>query len=122
MNRTLSLYATTIEFTELNTFFNITNHFRFIDIDNLIKINNLKLSREIHQFVLNNEIEATFQKFIRYSNNQCKGIIYHNSHMTSDTLSSLKELSYIERVVLVDYYKHPVKEDIWDYADDVILI
>lgn len=122
MNRKLSLYSTTIEFTELNTFFNITNHFRFIDIDNLIKINNLKLNKEVHQFVLNNEIETTLQKYIRYSNNLCKGIIYHNSNMTGDTITSLKELPYIERVVFVDYYKHPIKKEIWNYADDVILI
>jgi hypothetical protein len=118
----LSLYATAISFEDLARFFNLTKHWRYIDIDNLILINNMKISKETHAFVLNEEIKRTFDKYIRYSPKNCCGILYHNTKMTSDTIASLKDIKDIARVVIVDYWKNPLIEHLYPAADEVIRI
>lgn len=123
--KNLTLYVTAIPFEELSRFFNITKNFRYIDIDALIKINNLKLSKESHQFVLNQEIKKTFDKFYRYSSLQCKGIIYKNANLSVDTIRALKLLEGIDRIVLIDFWnKKPLTPELFscDEIDSIIQI
>lgn len=119
----MTIYITSIPFEELGTILNITTNYRYLDIDNLIKVNGMKISKEIHRFVLNNEIQRTLEKYVRYSNaTRYLGIIYHNSNMTADTVKSLQELECIDKVICLDYWQKPLKKEIYNECDEVIMI
>ena len=116
----MTLYITALNWDELSKKFKISRGYRYIDIDNLIKVNGLKLSREIHQFVLNQEIKRTFEKYIRYSYFPCKGIIYKNSNVCSETIEAIREFS--NKIICLDHWENPLLERIFENCDEVIRI
>ena len=116
------IYVTGLTWEELAENFDILHGYRFIDIDSLIKVNNLKITRSVHQFVLNQEVEHMLNKFVRYGSVNSKGIIYRNSNMTKDTIESIKELDKIDRVICLDLVEEPHTPDIYDACDEVIRI
>lgn len=116
------LYVTSIPFEELATILSITTGYRYLDIDNLIRVSGLRLSKDVHRFVLNNEIQRTLEKYVRYSNQSYKGILYKNSHITKNTVKSLKELECIDKIICVDWWKKPLNQEIYNEFDAVIMI
>lgn len=118
----MKLYITALNWEDLSNKFFINKFYRYIDIDNLIKISGLKLSREVHKFVLNQEILHTLEKYFKYSYLGCNGIIYKNSNVQIETISALKELEQITEIICLDRWENPLLERIYDECDLVIRV
>jgi hypothetical protein len=118
----MKIYTTALSWEFLADNFNILRGYRLIDIDSLLKVSGLNMNKEVHQFVMNQEIATILKKFARYSSKSCKGIIYKNTLMTKETIKNLKELEYVEKVICIDSIDCPLKKDIYDACDEIVLI
>lgn len=120
----MNLYVSTESDRKLRNVFSNLSGFYIINVDSLIEMSHLDLSKNAHCFLMNSEIGRLISigaKSKRYS-----GIIYINSALNKDTVQSLKQSvenlgdSNIDYVVLLDDYELPKLKKLYKQFDEVI--
>jgi len=85
----MNIYFTVEPCKRLKNLFSNLSSYYIIDVDSILEGTGLDINKKAHQFLINNELERLLIsgcKSKRYI-----GIIYINSKMTFDTISSVKE-------------------------------
>ena len=120
----MNLYVSTESDRKLRNVFSNLSGFYIINVDSLMEISKLDLTKNAHRFLMNSEIERLIMigaKSKRYS-----GIIYINSALDSSTVESLKTSvdkftdSNIDYIVLLDDYELPKLKKLYKLFDEVI--
>ncbi len=120
----MNLYVTAESDRKLKNVFSNLSGFYIINVDSLIEMSHLDLSKNAHCFLMNSEIERLISigaKSKRYS-----GIIYINSMLNKNTVQSLKQSinnlteSNIDYIVLLDSYELPKLKKLYKEFDEVI--
>lgn len=119
----MNLYVSTESDRKLRNVFSNLSGFYIINVDALVEMSHLDLTKNAHCFLMNSEIErliAIGAKSKRYS-----GIIYINSALNKDTVQSLKQSidnlheSNIDYMVLLDDYELPKLKKLYKLFDEV---
>lgn len=120
----MNLYVSTESDRKLRNVFSNLSGFYLINVDSLVEMSRLDLTKNAHRFLMNSEIERLISigaKSKRYS-----GIIYINSMLDKDTVQSLKQSvdnlkeSNIDYMVLLDDYELPKLKKLYKLFDEVI--
>ena len=119
----MNLYVSTESDRKLRNVFSNLSGFYLINVDSLVEMSHLDLTKNAHRFLMNSEIERLISigaKSKRYS-----GIIYINSMLDKDTVQSLKQSmdnlkeSNIDYMVLLDDYELPKLKKLYKLFDEV---
>lgn len=119
----MNLYVSTESDRKLRNVFSNLSGFYLINVDSLVEMSRLDLTKNAHRFLMNSEIERLISigaKSKRYS-----GIIYINSMLDKDTVQSLKQSvdnlkeSNIDYMVLLDDYELPKLKKLYKLFDEV---
>ena len=119
----MNLYVSTESDRKLRNVFSNLSGFYIINVDMLVEVSRLDLSKNSHRFLMNSEIERLISigaKSKRYS-----GIVYINSMLDKETVQSLKESvnnlkeSNIDYMVLLDDYELPKLKKLYKLFDEV---
>lgn len=119
----MNLYVSTESDRKLRNVFSNLSGFYLINVDSLVEMSKLDLTKNAHRFLMNSEIERLISigaKSKRYS-----GIIYINSMLDKDTVQSLKQSvdnlkeSNIDYMVLLDDYELPKLKKLYKLFDEV---
>lgn len=119
----MNLYVSTESDRKLRNVFSNLSGFYIINVDSLVEMSHLDLTKNSHRFLMNSEIErliAIGAKSKRYS-----GIVYINSMLDKDTVQSLKKSidglkeSNIDYMVLLDDYELPKLKKLYKLFDEV---
>lgn len=120
----VKFYATIEPCRRLKHFFTNLSSFYIIDVDSILEESGLDVTKPSHQFLINTELERLI--CIGARSKRYTGLIYINSKMNYDTISSIRSSlntitnSVIETLVILDDYDTPKMKEYYKMFDEVI--
>lgn len=117
----MTIFITVEHPSKLAKYFELQKWYRVIDIDELKQNIGRKLSKETYQFLLNQEIINKIAKYRAYAVFN-RGVIYKNECVDEEVINNIRELEYVDKIVIIDNFDNPKMKKLWKLADSVISI